>query len=204
MSSRPTPEDQRPRQSSSRSRIFGRVGWFVAFAAGLLAAFLDSQNFALRTTLRLKQTEVELASIESQSLKQQLAAERILAARQIADLTHHQMDAGALTLVLLHSPKADTASLAAVIVWQSSTQTGVFSSTPLPVPNPDEEYRLWIEESNGQQVAAGSIRVSPVQSTSADFIAAQHVDHPVKFVVTRERRGDVAQPSDAIVLTGTP
>src|ERR1035437_675741 len=107
MSSLPAPENHRPGSSSSTSRFFGRVGWFVAFAAGLLAAFLDSQNFALKTTLRLKQTEVELASVEAQSLNQQLAAERILAGRQIADLTRSKADAGSLTLVLLCPPKID-------------------------------------------------------------------------------------------------
>jgi hypothetical protein len=199
-----SPENQRPGRLSSRSRLFGRVGWFVAFAAGLLAAVLDSQNFALKTTLRLKQTEVELALIESQSLKQQLAAERILAARQIADLTRSNADAGSLTLVLLCPPRTDTTGVAAVIAWQPSTRSGVFSSCQLPPPNPDEGYTLWIEGSNGQRVSAGPIAISPGQTTKVDFKVPQQVDRPVKFVLTRERRGDVSLPSDVIVLIGTP
>ena len=203
MSSFPAPENHRPGSSSSTSRILGRVGWFVAFAAGLLAAFLDSQNFALKTTLRLKQTEVELASVEAQSLKQQLAAERILAARQISDLTRSRVDVGSLTLVPLYPPKTDPAGVTAVIAWQASTHSGVFSSNQLPPPNPDEGYTLWIEESNGQRVSAGPIAISPAQTTKVDFKTAQQVDRPVRFVLTRERRGDVSLPSNAIVLIGT-
>jgi hypothetical protein len=175
----------------------------VAFAVGLLAAFLDSQNFALKTTLRLKRTEVELASVEAQSLKQQLAAERILAARQISDLTRSKVDVGSLTLVPLYPPKTDPAGVAAVIAWQASTHSGVFSSNQLPPPNPDEGYTLWIEESNGQRVSAGPVAISPAQTTRVDFKTTQQVDRPVRFVLTRERRGDVSLPSNAIVLIGT-
>jgi hypothetical protein len=204
MLSRLSPENQLPGQTSSKTLILGRVGWFVAFAAALLAAILDSQNFALKTTLRLKQTEVELALVESQSLKQQLAAERILTARQIADLNGGQADAGSLTLVLLRPPKADPAGVTAVIAWQASTQSGVFSSNQLPPAAPDEGYTLWIEGSNGQRVSAGPIAISPTLTTKVDFKAARQVDRPERFVLTRERRGDVSLPSDVIVLTGIP
>jgi hypothetical protein len=195
--------DRPPTPPSSRSKLFVRAGWFLALGIGIFAAILDSQNFALKSAVRLEQTEIELAAVETQSLKQQLAAERILATRQISDLTRSKSAAGTVEFVLLTSPIASTADFA-VVAWQHSAQRGMFCASQLPPLNPDDEYHLWIEGNGGQPVSAGTIAINPSQPTKVEFKAELRVEQAIRFVLTREHSGEAKVPSSAVLLSGTP
>jgi len=56
----------------------------------MLAAFLAARIVAFNTQISLLKDDAELARLEAQSLKQQLEAERILNARQLADLANKE------------------------------------------------------------------------------------------------------------------
>jgi hypothetical protein len=178
-----------------------KIGWLIAVAAGLFAGFLATRNFALSTTVQLLRTEVELAQVDVQSLKQQLEAERILARREMADLSSKgQIEP--LTFVRLSSSEKDTAGFSATIVWRPSAQTGVFFSEQLPLPASDEHYQLWIETSTGITVSAGTLAVGQ-NLAKAEFKAAGLVERPVRFTVTREHQNAPDRPSGPIVLIGS-
>jgi len=171
-------------------------------ALGLLAALLVCRNFELTTTVRIMENEATLAQVEEQSLKQQLDAERILAARQIADLTAQSASAP-MTFVNLVAPQPGETTPSASVVWQPSTQAGAFISDRLPLLAPDEEYRLWLEDASGHAVGAGAVTVGPTGATRAEFRAEQPMRNPSRITLTRERKGTTTQPTGPILLAGS-
>jgi hypothetical protein len=203
MSSPSPAENRQPAPLPKPSRVSGRIGWLAAIAIGLLAALLVCRNFELTTTVRIMQTEAELAQVEMQSVKQQLAAERILSARQIADLNALPVNEP-VTLVSLVAPQSSGANPIATLAWQQSSQTGAFISDQLPPPASDEEYRLWLEDASGRSVGAGTITVGPTGTSRVQIRPEQPANKTVRITLTRERKGTVAQPSGPILLTGSP
>jgi hypothetical protein len=200
----PSPlENRQPAPLPQTSRGKGRIGWLVAFAMGLFAALLVCRNFELTTTVRIMQNEAELAQIAEQSLKQQIDAERILATRQIADLTA-QSAKEPFTFVNLVAPQSSETKASATIVWQQSTQEGAFITNQLPAPAPDEEYRLWLEDTAGHSVSAGIINGAPSGPTQILFKAEQRLKNATRITLTCEHKGAVTQPSGPILLTGLP
>jgi len=203
MSSPSPAENRQPAPLPKTSRASGRIGWLAAIALGLLAALLVCRNFELTTTVRIMQTEAELAQVEMQSVKQQLDAERILSAHQIADLNALPVNEP-VTFVNLVAPQTNGVNPIATLAWQQLSQMGVLISDQLPAPASDEEYRLWFEDAAGHSVGAGTIAVGPTGMTRVQVKPEQPANKTVRITLTRERKGAVAQPSGPIVLSGTP
>ena len=200
----PSPsENRQPAPLPQTTRRKGLIGWLAAFALGVFAALLACRDFELTTTVRIMQNEAELAQVEAQSLKQQLDAERILAARQIADLKAQSANEP-FTLVNLAAPQSSETKCSATVVWQPATQTGTFISNQLPLPAPDEEYRLWFEDTAAQTVSAGCITVASIGMTQIQFRTEQPIKNIARITLTREHKGAASPSSGPILLTGTP
>jgi len=200
MSSPASPENHLPAPVS----LGAKLGWIVAIAASFLAMLLAARIGAYTTQVKVLQSEVELAQLETQSLHQQLEAERIVNARQIANLKA-QATVEPFTFVTLVSPQVSESKVSAMIVWQRSMLAGVFISDQLPPSASDEEYRLWLEGASGQSVSAGAITVGPEGTTRAMFQASQPIQALTRIVLTREHLGNQHdQPAGAVVLIGTP
>jgi hypothetical protein len=180
------------------------AGWIVASALLLVAAYFAIRNLTLSADAKIQHTSAELAQIEVQSLKQQLFAERIVSERQISDLAANTKSEP-YTFIKLTPPEPGAKSPMATIAWQPIRQAGMFLSDQLQEPSGDDEYRIWIVDSAGASIGAGTITISPTTSTTtAEFKASQPVSHATRFTVTRQPRGSDTQPSGPIVLSGSP
>ncbi len=85
-----SPVPARPPAIPSFAGLVAKTGWIIAAAMLLLTAFFAARVATLNTQVVYLKQEAELARLESQSLKQQLEAERILNARQLANLANQE------------------------------------------------------------------------------------------------------------------
>jgi len=204
MASDPSYPNRLPAPSPCKSCLVSKAGWITALVATLLAAFFFFQSLTHQTEAKLQRNNAELSRIETQSLKQQLFAERILAERQITDLTNNAKS-DQFVFVHLSASAANTASPTGIIAWQPSRQSGVFFADQLPIPAAEEELRLWIEDGNGSGVInAGVVSVDSARTTKVEFKGEKAMGSASRFTVTRERKGSTTAPAGPIVLSGTP
>jgi len=199
-----SPSSQLPAPEPAPVSLGAKLGWIIAVAATFLAVLLAGRILAYTTQVKVLQSESELARMETQSLHQQLEAERIVTARQIANLKA-QTAVEPITFVALTSPQTSESKASATIAWQRSTQAGVFISDQLVPPAADEEYRLWFVDASGQSVSAGTIKVGPEGATRATFQLGQPMPALTRITLTREHQGsEIGQPAGPVVLSGTP
>ncbi|MFT3781717.1 MAG: anti-sigma factor [Nibricoccus sp.] len=192
-----------PAPSPCRTCTVSRVGWITASVALLLAAFLCFRLLAARAEIKLEHNNAELTLVEVKSLKQQLYAERILAERQMADLTNAAKTETVLVAHLL--PIDPTASFpSAMVVWLPSRQSGVLLADKLPEIGADEELRLWITESDGPPQNVAEVTPASGRSTKITFKAIKPTGLSVRFSVTRERKGATGTPTGPTLMMGAP
>jgi len=80
----------KPPTAPNFAGIMVKTGWIIAAAMMLLTALFAARVATLNTQVVYLSQEAELDRLEAQSLKQQLEAERILNARQLADLANKE------------------------------------------------------------------------------------------------------------------
>lgn len=193
-----------PAPSPCRSCTLSKVGWLTALVGALLAAFFYFRQLTLHAEVKLEHNQAELAQVEIKSLKQQLYAERILAERQIANLSNNATKTETLVFAHLTPPEAGATSPTALVTWLPARQAGILFAEQLPDPRDDEELRLWLEENNSGPVSGGAIAVSPGRSTKVEFKAAKPLGLAVRFTITRERKGNTGAPTGPILMSGAP
>jgi hypothetical protein len=81
----PSAQSRKMSKANERRLIFLLVPWAVAACLGLAAAQMAKLYLALRAENIALRDQAELADIERKSADNQLEAERILAARELAD-----------------------------------------------------------------------------------------------------------------------
>jgi len=168
-----------------------------------VAVLLACRNFTLSTTVKILSTEVEFTRVDAQSLKQQLEAERILSARQLADLKNAPA-LDSLWFVRLTPPAEAVLPMArAIIAWQPAAAAGILLAEQLPSPAPDEEYRLWLENASGQRSDLGVIAVSPTDTAPVKFFAAASIDKSARFILTNERKTSATASISSVILSGS-
>lgn len=200
----PSYPNRLPAPSPCKSCLVSKAGWITALVATLVAAFFFFQSLSHKSEAKLQRNNAELAQIETQSLKQQLFAERILAERQIADLTNNAKS-DQIVFARLSAPEAGPTSPTGVIAWLPSRQGGVLFADQLPTPAAEEELRLWIEESTGgSPISAGVIIGGTSRTTKVEFKTEKSVGEASRFTVTRERKGSTTPPAGPVVLSGAP
>jgi len=203
MSSLSDPENRLPAPEPAPSSLGAKISWMITAAATLAAVLLAFRINTSNTEAKLLREDAELARMEVRSINQQLEAEHILAARQFADLRAKTVTVPVIFVALAAAQPANGRP-AAVIAWQPANQAGAFFSDELPPPAPDEDYRLWIETTAGGTIAAGSIAVSSAHPTKVEFAVAVPVKTASRFILTREQKTGVTQPTGPVVLSGAP
>lgn len=186
--------------------FLGWLPWIAAGLAALLAGFLIEVYLANRTEIAILNDQDALARIESKSLQQRLEAERILAARRIADLTvatDGLYDLADCDFIPLRAPAGGNPPTA-MVVWDARRQQGTLVAFGLPLPVPGREYRLWIVDSAAPApLVAGALAREPAGSkVRLAFKPGRTVRGTPGFLLTLEAAGPAARPEGPLVLTG--
>ena len=220
-----------PIVTASRSTILPFptwIGFATAACFACLAAYFAQAYFnqsALNSAFRDQQN---LADLSLRSTKNQLAAERLIAQRELADAAKRASDSAAL-VTTLESRLAETkqqlfaqgtladykiATLAsllgnspqavAVAIWNPASQEGVLTVQKLPALAADKDYQLWvIDPQYSIPVDGGVFKVDP---TTGEGRLVFHPNRPVqtvaKFAVSLERKGGVPKAEGPMVLIG--
>ena len=220
-----------PIVTASRSTILQFptwIGFATAACFACLAAYFAQAYFnqsALNSAFRDQQN---LADLSLRSTKNQLAAERLIAQRELADAAKRSADTAAL-ITTLESRLAETkqqlfaqgtladykiATLAsllgnspqavAVAIWNPASQEGVLTVQKLPALAADKDYQLWvIDPQYSIPVDGGVFKVDP---TTGEGRLVFHPNRPVqtvaKFAVSLERKGGVPKAEGPMVLIG--
>lgn len=220
-----------PIVTASRSTILQFptwIGFATAACFACLAAYFAQAYFnqsALNSAFRDQQN---LADLSLRSTKNQLAAERLIAQRELADAAKRAADTAAL-ITTLESRLAETkqqlfaqgtladykiATLAsllgnspqavAVAIWNPASQEGVLTVQKLPALAADKDYQLWvIDPQYSIPVDGGVFKVDP---TTGEGRLVFHPNRPVqtvaKFAVSLERKGGVPKAEGPMVLIG--
>ena len=220
-----------PIVTASRSTILPFptwIGFATAACFACLAAYFAQAYFnqsALNSAFRDQQN---LADLSLRSTKNQLAAERLIAQRELADAAKRAGDTAAL-ITTLESRLAETkqqlfaqgtladykiATLAsllgnspqavAVAIWNPASQEGVLTVQKLPALAADKDYQLWvIDPQYSIPVDGGVFKVDP---TTGEGRLVFHPNRPVqtvaKFAVSLERKGGVPKAEGPMVLLG--
>lgn len=220
-----------PIVTASRSTILPFptwIGFATAACFACLAAYFAQAYFnqsALNSAFRDQQN---LADLSLRSTKNQLAAERLIAQRELADAAKRAADTAAL-ITTLESRLAETkqrlfaqgtladykiATLAsllgnspqavAVAIWNPASQEGVLTVQKLPALAADKDYQLWvIDPQYSIPVDGGVFKVDP---TTGEGRLVFHPNRPVqtvaKFAVSLERKGGVPKAEGPMVLIG--
>ena len=181
---------------STHPGLLGWLPWFAAAGFAVLAGFFWQAYFGEKNEAIGLREQAELAAIEAKSLQQQLEAERILAARRLADRA-----AGAETrFIILLSPAADFKA-AGVVVWTPPEQRGVLIVPRLPALPPDRTYQLWLADAQGQPESAGVFDAAPAGETRFAFKSQQQSSATPRFLVSVEPKAGSPAPTGATVLS---
>jgi len=121
-----------------------------------------------------------------------LYADRAKMKEQIVALQNNN-DVCQMQVSMLGSMGGNAQKGVAVIVWDSSTQTGVLKGENMPRPAANEDYQLWVvDDKYPQPVNAGVFSVDEKGVARVTFKPAQHTSS-TKFAVSIEPKGGVQQ-----------
>jgi hypothetical protein len=195
-----------PRDGASFGAELGRFGAWAAFVALVgIAGLLGWQNLSLSEELDLRRESDGVAQIETERLRNQLEAERLISRGQIESLREAQSAAEVtgLTVVSLISRLADAPAASAIAVWNPITQEGVLDARKLPTLSLDQDYQLWIfDGQNPNAVDGGVFQVDPANGGQHyAFKASLPMKGATGFEVSRERKGGATKAEGPLVLS---
>jgi len=175
------------------------VPWAMAACFALAAAWMARLYLVQRAQSITLREEAEFAHIESQSVKNQLQAERLLTDRQVADL--QQMlkandDLAQLKIATLVSLAGNSPEARAIAVWDPARQEGLVSIEKLPAAAAGRDYELWvIDPEKRQPVSAGVFVVGADGDARVEFTPEEPVAMAAKFAVSLEKKGGAPKNS---------
>ena len=220
---------RKPAAQTPRPSILSFPLWLALATAACFAvmAVYFGQSFLTERTLNSAFRDQQvLADLSLRSAKNQLAAERLISQRELADIKASASESARL-IASLESRLAEStrqliaqgsladykiatfASLlgnspqaAAVAVWNPASQEGVLTVQKLPVLASDKDYQLWVVDPQYPiPVDGGVFKVDP---TTGDARLIFHPNRPVraaaKFAVSLERKGGVPKAEGPMVL----
>ena len=195
---RPPPSAARPEKIISAPFVRW-IPWAAAACLALAATWLAQLYLAQRTQSIALREEAELARIESQSVKNQLQAERLLADRRLADLEQQLKtndDLARLKIARLVSLAGNSPQARAIAVWDPARQEGVFAIDRLPAAAAGRDYELWvIDPQRSRPVSAGVFAVGADGEARVEFTPEQPVAMAAKFAVSLEKKGGAPKNS---------
>jgi hypothetical protein len=210
------------------------LGWSSLAAAAALAlaaanVWLGQTRALSRATLA--ETELSLVSAELRGLRQQLEAERLLAAAQtqawrvatqeadtlrgeveenrdayLARIASLQADRrlAELRIASLRSLAAQAPQASAIAIWDPALQRGLLRVSGLPALTPDHDYQLWvIDPQYPRPLDGGVFAVDPATGEARFLFRAElPVKEATQFAISLERKGGVPVAEGPMVLAG--
>lgn len=198
------------------------LGWSALVAAAsfaLIAATFRFGQSRLASRATLAEQETRLAEAELRATRNQLDAERILAAAQNKqwrlanaeaarlrdELAATQKSALAeLRIATLAAQAGQPAGASGVAVWDATSRKGVLIVSKLPALDVDHVYRLCVVDprnSPPRPVDGGTFSVDPASGTARlVFKADLPIPAVAAFAVSRERKDGASAPAGPMVL----
>ena len=198
------------------------LGWSALAAAtafALIAATFRIGQSRLASRATLAEQETRLADAELRATRNQLAAERILAAAQakqwkLADAeaarlrqelaTTQESALAELSIAILAAPAGQPADASGVAVWNATSRKGVLIVSKLPALDVDHDYQLWIvdpKNSPPRPVDGGTFSVDPAGGAARLVFKADNPISPLAaFAVSSEKKGGASAPAGPMVL----
>ncbi len=192
-------------------RLPAWTGWAAAAGFAVAAGWFAQLYVATEGELVLAREGAAIARVETESTRQLLEAERLLAQRQILDLRtaetrvaqlQQQADLASLKISSLASLLGDSSEAQAIAVWSPAAQQGVLTVEKLPALAADKDYQLWVVDPQYPiPVDGGVFTVDPASGTARlEFRPKQPVAQVAKFAISLERKGGVPKAEGPMVL----
>jgi anti-sigma-K factor RskA len=211
----------RPRRS-----IWAEVGWGIAAALAVAAAWLFAEHGRLQRSMAViaenelvVRSQASAAEQASMQLRAELdKAKALLAETQaqiattqiaLAKLTEEtntlrQRDARAqMQIATLQSTVDEYRQGVAVVVWDSEKHQGILKLEKMPPVDVTKDYQLWVvDPANPKPVNAGVVKVDAEGFATIEFKPVLEVSSAAKFALSVEKQGGVAENEGPIVLIG--
>ncbi len=185
--------------------IFSLLPWLVAAGFAAIAAVLGQRQFVRQSETALLREQVAIAAIELKAVRNEIAAEQILARHQLGSVVSRPSDdLAGLKITLLSSRSKSSPQASAVVVWNPAKQEGVLKVEQLPLPATDRDYQLWIIEPQSADPVDGGVFAVEASTGVADvkFTGRQPIATLEAFAISLERKGGVTKPEGPFVLFG--
>ncbi len=187
------------------------TGWAVAAGFAVATGWFAQLYVATEGELVAAREGAAFARIETESVRQLLEAERLLAQRHILDQRtaesrvaqlQQQADLAQLKITSLASLLGNSPEAQAIAVWSPAAQQGVLTVEKLPALAADRDYQLWVVDPQYPiPVDGGVFTVDPsTGSARLEFRPKQPVAQVAKFAISLERKGGVPKAEGPMVL----
>lgn len=181
-----------------------QVAWGLAAACFVLAAASAISLNLARSNSAAARAEVATAEAEIKSLLQQIEAERILGAQQLAEYKQ-AADMAALKIARLQAANDASKGQVALLIWNPLSQQGVLEVENLPACPTGREYQLWIiDPQYADPVDGGAFPHDSTGATKVRFHPKQPISGATLFAISLERTGGVPKAEGPIVAAGAP
>ncbi|MBI4624100.1 MAG: anti-sigma factor [Verrucomicrobia bacterium] len=199
------PASPEPGAGSFALRHF--IPWAAAAGLALAAGWVAQLYYISRSEIALLTNQQALAELALQSARNQLEAERLLAQRQLSDLTQQlkaQGDLANFKITTLASMLNNSPQALAVAVWDPARQEGILQVEKLPALATDRDYQLWVVDPQYPSPVDGGVFTVDARTGAAriPFKSKQPVKTIDAFAVTLERKGGVPKAEGPFVLLG--
>lgn len=187
--------------------IFGWLPWLAALVLAVAAGWLAQLYLGARAEMISLREQAELSDIAASSLRQELQAERIVAARRLADAATGNLTVKGnpgIDYFAMVAPAARPSPATAVMVWDRSQRAGLLVAHNLPALPPGEEYQLWIAwNSPSAPACLGTFDAAPpARNVRLSVQAAKSLptSGPKRFLLRIGHRGAPPAPDGPVVL----
>jgi anti-sigma-K factor RskA len=195
---------------NQRSKIIAfsaLLPWLAAACFAVTTAWFGQLYYMSSNEAGLLRDQQALADLALKSIRTQLATERLLVGRQLADLDTQlktQGDLASFKITALASLLKNSPEALAIAVWNPTTQQGVLQVDKLPALAADKDYQLWVVDPQYPNPVDGGVFTVDAQTGVArvQFKAKQPVKAINAFAVTLERKGGVPKAEGPFVLLG--
>jgi anti-sigma-K factor RskA len=219
------PSHPKPLRSTS-STAWSRLGWGLAAAFAVTAAWLftersrldeslsvlasneaaarlDANNFLARANIQ--QSRADIAEASTSRTRQEADSLKSSLSQLTTDLQSlQQRNALAqMQIATLQSTVTEFQQGVAVVVWDSEKEQGILKLEKMPPIAADKDYQLWVvDPTKPKTVDAGIVRVDANGFARVEFKPVVDISEAAKFAVSIERKGGVPENEGPVILVG--
>lgn len=191
-------------------RKAGLIPWAIAATLAIAAIWMAQRDATSRAEAAVLRQQQAFADVGFQNLTQQLEAERILSARQLAMLREQRKahpDLADLRLAVLGPTRANSDEALAIALWDAAKQEGVVFMERAPALPAGQRFELWLIEQSetAAPVSAGVLGFNAKGGARVRFKPATPAGAVTAIAVSREHDdGSPAhrQPAE-LIMRGT-